>query len=671
MHNIPNFFAIRFSHEQNIKQLLDYYNSQKLTSHFFIDGLTHHQKEINIGDLVFLVASGWKDNISLAYEQGLYGVAKVVSNPVSTIRKAYSINVQFIYFFERVLTRKDFIPFPNVADIPYIGPSTKGTKTQAISTITKEEAKEVIVSAQKIIKTDINIFSTYFPWFFNNIFNISDKVFNKMTDDHAPALEITTVATVFSKFIVNYSHEDTATMIGIFGQWGRGKTFLFKEVKKSLINNKDKNKQYHFAVFQPWRYQEKESAWAYLYQTILQTFLDNKTGWWCGTCSFFKRIWLKLCDVGIFKIIFFLILLVTGYKLLDSFQSLMGITQEPFGDLIKHFGGTGIILYILYMLLKDHQEVATSLINNYAKNKNISNKLGFQNEILIRFKKLIHTFFLNSNTEDKLILFVDDLDRCNEKLIVDILDSLRLMLDDEEIRKRIIVLVAIDERILLKSIKHKFSFQSDQHIVIQPEEYIEKFFLMGIKLDPLTSKDIKELVDAYSHKINIINSDDSQEISTRKVQITPNNISLAAQTGGVSIITNNDELPEETEQTNSASDYIMEEEERKYLAERMIHLENATPRKINMYIHRYLFFKGLASALFNKSFLTSVNPRLYIDFIFFISKDPNAYNKGLLKINTDYQADKLIELQFYDYKYEIRSEDALKLFRITSMVCPF
>ena len=671
MHDIPSFFAIRFSHKQDIKKLLDYYNHQKLTSHFFIDGLTHHKKEVSIGDLVFLVASGWKNNISITYEQGLYGVAKVVSNPVSTTPKAYSINVQFIYFFEKVLTKKDFLTFPNTADIPYIGPSIKGTKTQAISIITKEKAKEVILSAQKITKTDINIFNAHFPWFFNDTFSISDKIFNKMTDDHAPALEVTTVAVVFSKFIVNYSHEDTATMIGIFGQWGRGKTFFFKEVKKSLINNNDKNKHYNFAVFQPWRYQEKESAWAYLYQTILQVFLDNKTGWWCGTCSFFKRIWLKLYDLGIFKIIFILILAVAGYQLLDYFQSLMETTKKPFGDFIKHFGGAGIILYVLYILLKDHQEVAASLINNYTKNKNVSNKLGFQNEILIRFKRLIHTFFLNSNTEDKLILFVDDLDRCNEELIIDILDSLRLMLDDETIRKRIIVLTAIDERILLKSIEHKFSFQPDEHIVIQPEEYIEKFFLMGIKLDPLSTKDIKELVNAYSQKINIINSNDFQKSSTEKVQITPSSTPLTMQTNKVSVITNNDNLPEATKQTNKKFNYIMEEEEKKYLAERMIQLENATPRKINMYIHRYLFFKGLASALFNKSFLTSVNPRLYIDFIFFISKYPDIYNEKLLEINNDYRADKLIELQPCDYKYEIRSEDALKLFRITSMVCPF
>lgn len=65
MYDIPSFFAIQFSHEQDIQQLLNYYNYQKLMSHFFIDGLAHHQKEVIVGDLVFLVASGWKNNIPL------------------------------------------------------------------------------------------------------------------------------------------------------------------------------------------------------------------------------------------------------------------------------------------------------------------------------------------------------------------------------------------------------------------------------------------------------------------------------------------------------------------------------------------------------------------------------------------------------------------------------
>ena len=89
-------------------------------------------------------------------------------------------------------------------------------------------------------------------------------------------------------------------------------------------------------------------------------------------------------------------------------------------------------------------------------------------------------------------------------MIIDIMDSLRLVLEDESINKKLTIITAVDERILLKSIKHKYFEKENigKNNDINPKEYIEKFFLIALKLNHLNDKDKIELVDEYSGVFN-------------------------------------------------------------------------------------------------------------------------------------------------------------------------
>lgn len=664
---IPNFFAVRLSHQNGIKTLKQYYEDEDYITDFVIDGLTHHKNSIKTNDLIFLVASGWKDSMSFSYIQGLYGIARVTSLPYNQNAKSYTIDVQIIFFFDKILTKQDFLNYPKTADIPYIGPSTKGTKTQAISTISVEDAKEVLICAQKITKTEINIFNKYFPWFFKNTFDVSEKKFSKMTDDHSPALEVTAIANVFAEFIKNYSHEDSSTMIGIFGRWGRGKTFFYKEVKKAMLKNHSVNEKYYFCEFQPWKYQEKESAWAYLYQSVLHKFLNNNTGWWCYKCKLAKLAWLNLQKIGISRIILFFLVMLVMYFAIDSIPLLTTDSQKAIPKFITKYGTFSILLYLGYKIFDDHKETALKIINNYTKNNYLLEKLGFQNEIQEEFKTLVKTFFINSSEEEKLILFIDDLDRCNEDLLIDIIDSLRLILDDEEIRRRIIVLTAIDERILFKSILKKYTFTQKKDNPVSTNEYIEKFFLMGIKLDSLNKDDISKLVDQYSNKINLINTQIEAVQDSPEIYESTANIPYSVE----SPKEENTQLDKSKKlKLDGKPLYIMGKEEQDYLKEHMIKISDATPRKINMFIHRYLFLKALAFTLLKTREFKSIDPKLYIDLIFLISQNSKKYNELAQQVNETSETENIV-LKPYEYEYQLTISEALKIFKITSMVSPF
>lgn len=62
--------------------------------------------------------------------------------------------------------------------------------------------------------------------------------------------------------LINIMPNESGRMIGIFGEWGRGKTFLMKYIWDNL----EKKNSFYKVDFQAWKYQETPAVWAYLYE---------------------------------------------------------------------------------------------------------------------------------------------------------------------------------------------------------------------------------------------------------------------------------------------------------------------------------------------------------------------------------------------------------------------
>ena len=51
--------------------------------------------------------------------------------------------------------------------------------------------------------------------------------------------------------------------------------------------------------------------------------------------------------------------------------------------------------------------------------------------------------------EDKILLFVDDIDRCSIEKMIKVIESLRIILENKEIQQRVIVLCSVDSNKLI------------------------------------------------------------------------------------------------------------------------------------------------------------------------------------------------------------------------------
>lgn len=314
-----------------------------------------------------------------------------------------------------------------------------------------------------------------------------------------PCFKVKTVASVFANHISRLQ-EETGQMVGIFGKWGRGKTYFKKEVEGIF---KNENSKYNFTIidFHAWKYQDTPAIWAYLYECLSDEYFGSQ--WFIKNWRKFKLNFQREKSNIIKDILFLGIVFSLFTSILSLFKSgNLGL----FGNLIDTIKNNwwqtisgGTIISSLLKFWKREGTNAHELLKKYSKGISFNQHLGVQAEIEKELVILLKTWIADKSKE-RLIFFVDDIDRCSEKKIIEIVDSLRVMLEHPEIVKRVIVLVAIDEEKLEMAIRYKyreFYLQTDDNFKKLEDltrEYMDKLFISGIKLQALNNDNINEFI---------------------------------------------------------------------------------------------------------------------------------------------------------------------------------
>ncbi len=442
-----------------------------------------------------------------------------------------------------------------------------------------------------------------------------------INEDLDAKLEVKIVVKELTGIIDNLK-KNKGQMLGIFGSWGRGKTFLYEQLKDYITTNKEnKFKKYKHHIFNAWKYQETEAIWAHLYGSLLDKYLEEEGG------NYFARqwkiFWLNIKRKGAWSFIkimgsFLLSLVlvffstklvidanpswVTGTNLEKNTNWVIAIVTGLFG-----LGGSDIV----YKLYKKHYKSIKEVVLNYTSTYNYGEILGLQaeiqNELIVLMKHWLET-------KERLLLFVDDLDRCSEKKIIQVIDALRVMLDDEELIERVIILVAVDEILLERAIEHKYKeFNLDKNSPKEVvKEYMDKLFIGGVKLPKLTEFEQGVILKAYAINNRIL----EREVLDSSLEDTEGDTNT--------IIDNIDpnveiRFPEkDDERVVVPSEFFLLEKELELLKANSDALsKNVTPRQLRIYIYRYLLAKNIASNYLDKK---GVNNQLSDSYCEFLAK---------------------------------------------------
>lgn len=400
----------------------------------------------------------------------------------------------------------------------------------------------------------------------------------KAPGNENPCFGIDTLADCYIKQldeIAKHTNENFC-MLGIFGSWGRGKTYFFNRIKKKLNErqaskeNKRSNEQkkinYKIVEFNAWKYQDTPAIWAYLYENLYSslTCWEKFIFWWK---SFWKKIFLLLVILCVAWGLNIFISWVSDIS--DDVKKYIKIIQVPLAWL------TTISAFVYAYINKPF--TVQKQINNYIKRKSYNNILGIQNGLESDIETLLK-FIISKPEEEQLLLFVDDIDRCTSDKMIHIINSLRIILENKEIQKRLIVICSIDSKKLKEGYcLYKGVERNNPTLLGEAKEHIDKLFIFSIGLPRI---DVNQQLEYLSE----ITEDQSKSWKN-----PVDSIPFSTYRSNKSFV-----VVDNAENINELDDTMIKE----IMADFLEQHEDVeiTPRKIRIMYYRLLFAKNIIAA---------------------------------------------------------------------------
>ncbi len=144
----------------------------------------------------------------------------------------------------------------------------------------------------------------------------------------------------------------------------------------------------------------------------------------------------------------------------------------------------------------DNESAFNELLESVQRKKKVDfiERVQFMEQFQHKFEMIVENYHRNK----RVVIFIDDLDRCLPEKAIEILESIKLFLDVEHC----IIVLGIDERVISKSmeVKYKdFLIGENKEIPISGVNYLEKFIQLGFKLPMISNKNIEEYI--YNLKV--------------------------------------------------------------------------------------------------------------------------------------------------------------------------
>ena len=402
------------------------------------------------------------------------------------------------------------------------------------------------------------------------------KEINKEIIDSSvpPCFGVTTLAECYIKQLDKIAEHtnDNFCMLGIFGPWGRGKTYFFRQIKDLLKKRtrEDETIKYKIIEFNAWKYQDTPAIWAYLYETIYKEGLNC-----VSRCIFYiKQFWLKQWP-RIISVIAIYVIVWVGYWYISEHLDISERIKLIMQDLRMPLAWLTALSGVFYSIIKNPISIHET-IEKHFKRKSYRGMLGIQNDLEQDLELLIKSVASKPEGE-QIILFVDDIDRCETTKILNVVNSLRLILENSEIQKRMIVICSVDPNKFVDAYcSNKFGdgYNYTEEQREEAKKHLDKLFIFGIGLPSLDqTQQIEYLKKLY-------NPHEEESITQPPFSTNREKHSFIA-------IPDRKELTELTD--NKLGEYLSE-----YLKEN--HIVGLTPRAIRIIYYRLLFANNIMAS---------------------------------------------------------------------------
>ena len=246
----------------------------------------------------------------------------------------------------------------------------------------------------------------------------------------------------------------TPFCIGIFGKWGRGKTSFMQLLQNKLMENKVAP----FAVpvwFNPWRYEKEEHLIIPFLKTIengIEKYISSHTQIGSKILNGLKEAAQRICRVS------------AAFAYGMNAECKLG----PFG-----------IKFDAAKMAAREEEIKSRRLNDAKKYSDELSSIYYDS--MAELKRAV------DEKDFRLVIFIDDLDRCLPEKAVELLEAIKLFLDIEGY----LFIIGVDKDVVTRGISYRyrhFEYPLDQKSdrkIVSAEDYLEKMIQLPIELPPI------------------------------------------------------------------------------------------------------------------------------------------------------------------------------------------
>ena len=247
--------------------------------------------------------------------------------------------------------------------------------------------------------------------------------------------------------------------IGLYGDWGSGKSSLMHMCKSQLEQQNDGTV---CLLFNGWLYESYDDAKTAILASILDGIKNNR----------------ELPNTAI-------MILKALYDSIDKFKIIKGGIR--FGIDMAVAGGLGAVTNLTIKEVAKKAKKVAEGVDEESTMQAIKDKLDYKEirEDIREFREKFAQLIKEAGIK-KLVIFVDELDRCNPATILDTLEAMRLFLFNGNVS----FVIGADERHVTYAIRSKFDDIEGINMDIG-KEYQEKLIQYPIRI-PCMNKDETE-----------------------------------------------------------------------------------------------------------------------------------------------------------------------------------
>ena len=358
--------------------------------------------------------------------------------------------------------------------------------------------------------------------------NSNNKPFTRaidepLTDPEGDLLEMDQHA----KALANYIKQDRKLpfTVGIFGEWGEGKTTMVNFLKRHLtppVTQDGPPNPFNFVSFSAWPYTTSEKLWRALILEIAKVLYHVDTQAPETTAAVTKPVAAeagngRLDLVGKFTDFLHgdLFRKPEPPPQLSQFEKLVKeLDRTDYGKISKRTPSTttdqeammSAVVSGALSVLGTVSPLAAGIrsfigwepkLNSAQANDATDDDAPSEDvEALPRFQKLFREILDAKAGKDPVYVFIDDLDRAQPDVALDIMESIRIALSEGDC----VYIIAVDERLIAQGLRLRyrelFEKEEDLAIAAKGQEYLEKIIQFRTRVPPRTPEQTQRLIAA-------------------------------------------------------------------------------------------------------------------------------------------------------------------------------